>query len=342
MNTQILLKSRPTAKVSPDNFEIVTNKIEKPSKPGKLLIQNLYLSLEPAMRGWLNDVKSYVPPVQIGEVMRGACVGIVLESTSSKFQPGDHVFGFMGWQKYALLDEKLVMHKIKNIPGIPLTAWLGPLGSTGLTAYFGLLEIGLPKPGETVLVSGAAGGVGQVAGQIAKIKGCRTVGIAGSDKKCSDLISKYGYDVAINYKTSKNLHQQVFQSCPKGVDVFFDNVGGEILDIALARLNKRARIVLCGGISQYEIGKNNFVGPKNYIQLLVTTSKMQGFIVTDYAQQWPQAIQEIIGWMKEGKLKYGEHIIEGIEQAPKALPLLFSGGNDGKLIIKISDPSSKL
>jgi len=181
----------------------------------------------------------------------------------------------------------------------------------------------------------------KIVGQIAKIKGCRTVGIAGSDKKCSDLISKYGYDEAINYKTSNNLQAQVFKSCPKGVDVFFDNVGGEILDIALARLNKGARIVLCGGISHYENIKN-LVGPKNYLQLISTSSKIQGFIVFDYFQQWPRAIQEMIGWFQEGKLKFGEHVIEGIEQAPKALPLLFSGGNDGKLIIKVSDPKSRL
>jgi len=307
----------------------------------QVLIQNLYLSLEPAMRGWLIDRKSYVPPVKIGEVMRGVALGVILESKSQLYKQGDLVFGSFGWQEYAVLPAKSVGHKIQNIPGLPLTTWLGPLGSTGLTAYFGLLEVGKPVAGQTVVVSGAAGGVGQLVGQIAKIKGCRTVGIAGSDKKCKLLIEQYGYDAAINYKTSQNIVKDLAKECSKGIDIFFDNVGGDILDAALALLNQHARVVLCGGISQYDSGSNT-IGPKNYMQLIGTSSTMQGFIVLDYTKQWPKAIAEMIGWIKEGKIKSGEHVVNGLKQAPQALTMLFTGENEGKLIVKISDLKSKL
>jgi len=340
MNTRILLKSRPTARVGPEHFETVKDKIPTISND-QVLIQNLYLSLEPAMRGWLNDRKSYIPPVQLGEVMRGMCLGVVKESKSANYKPGDIVFGPFGWQEYAAVPAKNIGHKIQNIPGLPLTSWLGSLGSTGLTGYFGLLEIGKPVAGQTVVVSGAAGGVGQIVGQIAKIKGCRTVGIAGSDKKCKLLTEKYGYDAAINYKTTKNIVQDLNKHCPKGIDIFFDNVGGAILDAALILLNHRARVVLCGGISQYDSGPNT-QGPKNYLQLVVTSSTMQGFIILDYKNQWEQAITEMIGWIRAGKINSGEHIVNGLLQAPHSLPMLFTGENEGKLIVKISDLNSKL
>jgi len=290
----------------------------------------------------VNDRKSYVPPVQIGEVMRAMALGAVVESKSQLYKPGDLVFGTYGWQEYVILSGKSVGYRIQNVPGVSLTTWLGPLGSTGLTAYFGLLDIGKPVAGQTVVVSAAAGGVGQIVGQIAKLKGCRTVGIAGSDKKCQTLIDQYGYDATVNYKTSKNLIKDLAKNCPKGIDIFFDNVGGDILDASLALLNQNARVVLCGGISQYDNGSNT-QGPKNYLQLISTSSLMKGFIVLDYRSQWPKAITEMIGWIKEGKIKYGEHVINGLEQAPSALPMLFTGENEGKLIIKISDPpKSKL
>jgi NADPH-dependent curcumin reductase CurA len=317
----------------------VKDKIPIPSQ-GEVLVQNLYLSLDPAMKGWMTDKKSYVSPVKLGEVMRGSAIGLVLESKSDKFAAGDYVFGMLGWQQFALLNEN--GRKLHRIPGVPLTVWLGPLGGTGLTAYFGLLDIGKPQPGETVVVSGAAGGVGQIVGQIAKIKGCRTVGIAGSDEKCDLLLKKYGYDAAINYKTSNNILADLSKCCPKGIDIYFDNVGGSILDAALVKLNKRARVVVCGAISQYD-NLSNPQGPKNYLQLLVTSSKMEGFVVTDFINQWDQAVAEMIEWIKTGKLKYTEHIVNGLEKAPASLPMLFTGENEGKLIIKISDdPKSKL
>jgi NADPH-dependent curcumin reductase CurA len=309
-------------------------------KNNRVLIKNLYLSLEPAMKGWMTDVPSYIPPVKLKDVMRGWCIGIITQSNSISYKPGDLVTGPFGWQEYAVVPETTITFKIPNIPQIQLTYWLGPLGTTGLTAYFGLLAVGKPVAGQTVVVSAAAGGVGQMVGQIAKIKGCKTVGIAGTDKKCALLTSRYGYDAAINYKTSKNVVKDLAKNCPNGIDIYFDNVGGNILDAALLLLNHGSRVVLCGGISQYE--NPDIQGPKRYLQLLTTSSNMQGFIITDYQKEWPQAMTQIIEWIKEGKITYGEHIIDGLEQTPKVLPMLFTGDNEGKLIIKISDVKSKL
>jgi len=324
-----------------DTFTLVNEKNTQDLKAGQIIIRNIYLSLDPAMRSWMKEGKSYIEPVKIGDVMRGGTLGEVVESKNSSFKMGDLVSCWGGWQEYFISDGK----GVQKIPqtGLPLKTWLGALGMTGMTAYFGLLDIGKPKSGETVLVSGAAGATGSVVGQIAKQKGCRVVGIAGSQEKCDWLVKELGFDAAVNYKDSKNLYKDIKQACPKGVDVFFDNVGGDILDIALAQLNLHGRIVVCGAISQY--GNAETKGPKNYMMLLVNRARMEGFVVFDFAKRFGEAIPELAKWIKEGKLKYHEQVIQGLEKAPESLNLLFSGQNSGKLLIQISSeskPNSKL
>ncbi|MCB0847271.1 MAG: NADP-dependent oxidoreductase, partial [Bacteroidetes bacterium] len=305
------------------------------SQPGKgeMLVKIIYVSLDPAMRGWMNDAKSYIPPVQIGAVMRAGTIGQVVSSDLEKFSPGDFVVGNMGVQQYALSDGKGVM---KIQPGLaPLTAYLGVLGMTGITAYFGLLDICDPQPGETVVVSGAAGAVGSVVGQIAKIKGCRAVGIAGGAEKCKYLIEELGYDEAIDYK-NEPLRAALKRTCPNGIDVYFDNVGGEMLDTVLTRINLKARISICGAISQYN-STEAVKGPANYLSLLVNRAKMEGFIVFDYAKRYMEAITQMAQWYSQGKLKSREQIEEGIENFPEVLLKLFSGEKKGKLILQVND-----
>lgn len=316
-------------------FKIVEEPIPEPAD-GQFVVKNVYLSLDPAMRGWMNDVKSYIAPVKLGDVMRGQTVGQVIASKNPKFRVGDLVSGIGGWQKYAVADGKRGGWE-KLVPGFAPTLFLGVLGGTGITAYFGLLRVGLPKAGETVLVSGAAGAVGSVVGQIAKIKGCRVVGIAGSDEKCKWLVDELGFDAVVNYKgkSADQLNDEIRQACPKGVDVFFDNVGGDILDVALKRIRKGARIVICGAISQYNAAQTK--GPANYLSLLVHSARMEGFVLFDYIPEYPLAIRELGQWVKEGKLKYAEEVVEGLERAPEYLNMLFTGANKGKLIVKLAD-----
>lgn len=336
-NTQILLSSRPQGTPNQSNFRVVQTQVAA-LKQGEVLVQTLFLSLDPAMRGWMSDAKSYIPPVPLNTPMRAGGIGVVLESKHEKFASGDIVNGFLNWQSYAVINGKELTKLRPLPPPMSVTAYLSVLGGTGMTAYFGLLDVGKPKAGETVLVSGAAGATGSIVGQIAKIVGCRVVGIAGSDDKCKYL-KDLGFDATINYKNVSNMSQAIKETCPKGVDVYFDNVGGSILDAALAKLNFKGRVVLCGAISQYNepSGKNNTVqGPTNYLSLLVNRARMEGFIVFDYKPRFAEATMQLIEWISKGQLKYSEQFAQGLENAPDALLQLFRGDNTGKLILKIA------
>lgn len=328
-NVQVLLKARPEGLPKESDFEIVETAVPSPGD-GEVLVRNVYLSLDPAMRGWMTDRKSYIPPVALGAVMRGLTVGEVVESKHDGFAPGDLVSGPVGWQSYGAVEGK---NLDKLPPGTPLEVALGPLGMTGLTAYFGLLDVGEPKEGETVVVSAAAGAVGSIVGQIARIKGCRVVGFAGTDDKCQWLVDDLGFDAAINYKTA-DLDEEIRRTCPKGVDVYFDNVGGEILDTVLRYINMRARVVICGAISQYN-ATEAVPGPSNYLSLLVNRGRMEGFIIFDYQKRYGEAQAELGKWLAEGKLQFRSDIVDGLKNAPKALLRLFDGSNTGKLMVRV-------
>jgi NADPH-dependent curcumin reductase CurA len=329
-NRQLLLAKRPVGEATRDTFNLVETPQAEP-QDGEILVQNLYLSIDPAMRGWMNDAKSYIAPVGINQVMRALGVGKILASRHPNFAEGDHVNGALGVQDYFTgkpsgfykVDPKLA----------PLPLYLSALGMTGMTAYFALLDVGQPKAGDTVVISGAAGAVGSVAGQIAKLKGCRVIGIAGGSEKCQLLIDELGFDGAIDYK-HEDLHAGLKRECPQGVDVYFDNVGGEILDTVLTRLNVGARVILCGAISQYN-NKEAVKGPANYLSLLVNRARMQGMVVMDYADRFAEAGQEMAGWLAAGQLKSKEDIAEGLETFPETLMKLFTGENFGKLILKV-------
>ncbi len=335
-NRQILLASRPVGMIRDECFRSETTPLPE-IRDGEALVRNIYLSIDPTIRGWLDDSESYLPPVQIGEVVRCGGVGEVVESKSPNYQPGDIVFGMIGWQEYSVAgrdgQEMNVLPK-----GLPLTAALSVFGVTGMTAYFGMLEIGKPVEGETVVVSGAAGATGSVAGQIAKIQGCRVVGIAGSDEKCAWVRDELGFDDCINYKTEK-IPERLRESCPQGVDVFFDNVGGQILENVLDRINQRARVVLCGAISQYN-ATEKVPGPSNYMQLVIQRARMEGFIIMDYIPRFGEGIMKMGGWVGEGKVKFLVDIVDGLENAPSAINRLFTGANNGKLLVKVSDEPS--
>ncbi|MDP3815756.1 NADP-dependent oxidoreductase, partial [Pseudomonas sp.] len=301
LNRQFLLAQRPVGLPSRDTFSYVENAVGEPG-PGQILVKNAYLSLDPAMRGWMNDAKSYIPPVGIGEVMRALGVGQVIASQNPNFAVGDTVNGALGVQDY-FLGEPKGFYKV-DPSRAPLPLYLSALGMTGMTAYFALLDVGAPKAGETVVISGAAGAVGSIAGQIAKLKGCRVVGIAGGADKCKLLIDELGFDGAIDYK-NEDLHAALKRECPKGVDVYFDNVGGDILDAVLTRINFKARVVICGAISQYN-NKEAVKGPSNYLSLLVNRARMEGMVVTDYVSRYPEAMRDMAEWLASGKLKSKE------------------------------------
>ena len=307
---------------------------------GELLVRNIYLAFEPAMRGWLNDVKSYVAPVQIGEVMRASAVGQVMESNNPEFQPGQFVTGMMGWQEYFIDNGSpgAMGRSISKVPdGLAPELMLSALGGTGLTAYFGMLDIGKPKKDDVIVVSGAAGATGSVAGQIARIKGAsKVVGIAGGPKKCRWLTEELGFDSAIDYK-SENVYARLQSECPNGINIFFDNVGGKILDDALLNMAMNGRIVLCGGISSYNEAEQP-PGPKNYMQLVIRRCTMQGFILIDFFHRANEAVAELSDWIQTGKLKHAEDIQEGIEHTPKTFLRLFEGKNMGKQLLKIAEP----
>jgi NADPH-dependent curcumin reductase CurA len=297
---------------------------------GEILVEVRYISLDPAMRGWMNDVPSYIRPVGIGEVMRAGGAGRVAATRHPGFAVGDAVVGMFGGQAWAVSDGRGVTRVDEGLA--PLPVYLGTLGMTGLTAYFGLLDIGRPEPGQTVVVSGAAGAVGMVAGQIARIKGCRVVGIAGGPDKCAWLTGELGFDAAIDYRAG-DVKAALRAHCPDGVHVYFDNVGGDILDAVLARLARGARIVICGAISQYNA--EQVKGPSNYLSLLVNRASMQGMVVFDYADRYPEAIREMAGWMANGSLRSREHVVRGLETFPERLGMLFRGENIGKLVLEV-------
>src|SRR5713101_8030178 len=331
-NHQFRLAARPVGLPKRTDWTYTEQPAPEPNE-GELLVKVLYISLDPAMRGWMNEGKSYVPPVGIGEVMRALALGRVIESRNPKFAAGDFVSGSFGVQEYAVSDGKGVFKVDTRMA--PLPQHLSALGMTAMTAYFGLLDVGKPKPGDTVVVSGAAGAVGSVAGQIAKIKGCRAVGIAGGPEKCRYLVHDLGFDAAIDYK-SDDVKKSLREHCPRGMDVYFDNVGGDILDAALAQLARGARVVICGAISQYNT-TTGIRGPSNYLSLLVNSARMEGFVVFNYLAKYGEAAREMAGWMMAGKLKSREDIVEGFQTFPDTLLKLFRGENFGKLMIKLAD-----
>jgi NADPH-dependent curcumin reductase CurA len=331
-NHQFRLAARPVGLPKRSDWNYTEEPVRDPG-PGEVLIKIQYISLDPAMRGWMNEGRSYIEPVKIGDVMRAGAVGRVLASQNPDFKPGDHVFGVLGVQEYAISDGKGLNKIDPNLA--PLPVYLGALGITGLTAYFGLLEIGKPVAGETVVVSGAAGATGMVVGQIAKIKGCRAVGIAGGRDKCDYVVRELGFDACIDYK-SENVLESLHRHCPKGINVYFDNVGGQILDAALACLVRHARVVICGAISQYN-ATSPIHGPENYLSLLINSARMEGFIVFDFASRYAEGVRELATWRAQGKLKSREDVVEGFQTFPETLLKLFSGENFGKLMIKVAD-----
>jgi NADPH-dependent curcumin reductase CurA len=334
-NRHIILASRPQAMPTIDNFSIVESPMPEPIE-GELLIRTLYISVDPYMRGRMNDRKSYIPPFQVGEAISGGTISQVVDSKSEGFKKGDIVVGNSSWALYSAVKAAQVT-KI-NPDLAPISTALSVLGMTGLTAYFGLLDIGQPKEGETVVVSGAAGAVGMIVGQIAKLKGARVIGIAGSDEKIDYLMNELGFDAAINYKTSTDMVVELKKACPKGVDIYFDNVGGSISDAVLSLVNKYARIPVCGQISTYN-SEQVEIGPRVQGQLITYSVLMKGFTIGDYASRFPEGITQLTQWLVDGKLKYAENIIDGFENAPQAFLGLFAGENLGKQLVKVADPS---
>jgi len=327
---QIVLASRPKGIPTTDNFRFENVELDE-MKEDEITVEGLFYSVDPYMRGRMNDAKSYVAPFKIDEPLDGAVVAKVTASKSGNFKPGDVITGRLYWQQKTITNGK-ESHKIDTNVA-PASYYLGILGMTGLTAYFGLLDIGKPKAGETIVISGAAGAVGTVVGQIAKIYGCSVIGIAGSDKKIKMLKEDFGFDEVINYKTTKNIKEAIVQCCPKGVDIYFDNVGGEISDAVITNINFNSRIVLCGQISLY----NNTevpVGPRLQPMLLTRSVLMQGFIIGNYANRFQEGTERLAQWVKEGKLKYTETILHGFDKLPTALLGLFKGENTGKMIVE--------
>jgi NADPH-dependent curcumin reductase CurA len=330
--TQVRLAQRVKGLPGDEAWQISKDPTGEPAD-GEIQVAVEYISLDPAMRGWMNEGRSYIEPVALGAVMRAGGIGKVLASRADGFTAGDYVLGSLGAQT---IYTGPVTGLLKVDPTLaPLPRYLGALGMTGMTAYFGLLDVGKPKEGETVVISAAAGAVGSIAGQIAKIKGCRVLGLAGGPEKCRFVVEELGFDACIDYK-GQDVSKAVREACPSRVDVYFDNVGGDILEAALQNLNMKGRIVLCGAISQYNASDiGSFTGPRNYMSLLVNRGTMEGFVVFDYEAEYPRAMAEMAGWMQEGKLQGKEHIVEGIETFPSALRMLFSGENLGKLMIRV-------
>ena len=337
MNGQWRLKARPEGMIKVTDFEYVEEPVADIGE-SEFLVRNLYFAFEPAMRGWVNDVKSYVPPVQLGEVMRAGTVGQVVESNHPDYPVGQLVSGMLGWQEYAVDNgQPGLMGSLSKVPaGVPPYLVLSALGATGLTAYFGMLDIGEPKAGDVVVVSGAAGATGSVAGQIAKIKGAaKVIGIAGGPEKCRWITEELGFDAAIDYK-SETVGDKLNELCPEGINIYFDNVGGDILDEALLNMAQNGRIVLCGGISSYNDAELP-PGPKNYMQLVIRRCRMEGFILLDYYDRAGEAIADLSSWIASGELKHAEDIQEGIENTPETFLRLFTGKNMGKQLLKIAD-----
>jgi NADPH:quinone reductase len=332
-NRKILLASRPVGMPDESNFEMIEEKVPE-IKDGEVLIRTLYLSVDPYMRGRMSAAKSYAKSYEVGQPFQGGMVGKVIESKNHRFQADQFVEGRLEWAEYNVSDGSTI-RKI-NPELAPITTSLHVLGMPGLTAYFGLLHIGQPKEGETVVVSGASGAVGIIVGQIAKLKGCRVVGIAGADDKCAYLTDELGFDAAINYKTADNLRNQLKEACPNGVDVYFDNVGGAVSDAVMTLINFQSRIIICGQISQYNLEKPE-VGPRVAGQLLTTSSLMKGFIVSDFAEHNKEGLTNLSQWVREGKIQYRENVVEGFENTVEAFLGLFRGDNIGKQLVKLSE-----
>jgi NADPH-dependent curcumin reductase CurA len=330
-NQQWLLTSRPHGEPSQDNFTWRESPVP-PLNDGEILVRVVYLSLDPTNRGWMNETATYLPPIPLGNVMRGGALGVVEESRNASFAPGDMVQGLLGWQLYAV-SNGAGLSKLPPLP-IPLTAHLGLLGHIGLTAYYGLLDVGKPKAGETLVVSAAAGAVGSLVAQIGKIKDLRVVGIAGGPAKCRWLTEELGVDAAIDYR-SEDVPAKLREQCPKGIDIYFDNVGGKILEAALAHIRLGARIPLCGMISQYNNARPE-PGPSNLVNLIVQRALIQGFLVSDYMSRAEPALRELIGWHMQGRLKFRVEIDDGLPNAPNSLRKLFTGANTGKLAVRVS------
>ena len=326
------LASRPVGLPTNENWELTSDSVGEPGE-GQVLVDVEYISLDPAMRGWISDVPSYVPPVGLGDVMRAIGVGRVVASRDDGFAEGDNVVGMFGVCERAVVDARGLTKADAELA--PLPKWLNVLGMPGLTAYFGLLDIGRPEPGQTVVVSAAAGAVGSLVGQIAKLQGARAVGIAGGPAKCARLVEEFGFDAAIDYK-SANVPAALREACPNGIDVYFDNVGGEILDAALAQLAFRARVVICGAISQYN-ATGAMRGPSNYLSLLVHNASMTGYVVFHYASRYAEGARQMAEWYAAGKLTSREDIVAGLERFPEALLKLFEGSNDGKLVLGVNE-----
>jgi NADPH-dependent curcumin reductase CurA len=330
-NHQFRLAARPVGLPKASDWQYDEEPVPEPGD-GEALVKILCISLDPAMRSWMNEGRSYIAPVGIGEVMRALAAGRVIASNHPGLAVGDHVTGLLGVQEYAVAHGDALMKVDPQLAALPV--YLGTLGMPGMTAYFGLLDIGRPDEGDTVVVSGAAGAVGGVVGQIAKLKGCRVVGIAGGPEKCRYVVQELGFDAAIDYK-AEDVGTALGERCPKGVDVYFDNVGGEILDGALAHLARNARVVICGAISQYNV-TGPMRGPSNYMSLLVNHASMTGFVVSDYGDRYAEGAREMAGWLAAGKLKSREDIAEGLESFPETLLRLFKGENTGKLVLKLA------
>jgi NADPH-dependent curcumin reductase len=330
-NHQFKLAARPVGLLKASDWNYTEEPVREPSD-GEVLVKIQYISLDPAMRGWVNEGRSYIPPVAIGEVMRALAAGEVIASNHPEIGVGDHVTGLLGVQEYAVAHGAAVLKVDTSLA--PLPVYLSTLGMPGMTAYFGLLDIGRPKEGETVVVSGAGGAVGGVVGQIAKLKGARAVGIAGRAEKCRHVVEELGFDAVIDYQ-AQDVDAGLSEHCPNGIDVYFDNVGGEILDAALAHLARNARVVICGAISQYN-ATSAMRGPSNYLSLLVNHASMTGFVVSDYGDRYAEGAREMGEWLAAGKLKTREDIAEGLETFPDTLLRLFKGENTGKLVLKLA------
>lgn len=329
-NRQWLINGRPLGRaLIDDDFKLVETAVTDPGE-GEVLVRNRYIAFDPAQKGWMENLGGYVAPTEIGEVMRGAGIGEVVASRARGFAPGDKVQGMLRWQDYAVLRAKELL-KVEDDD--LLTANLGVMGTTGMTAFFGLNKIGKPFAGDTVVITGAAGATGSVVGQIAKIAGCRVIGIAGGQAKCKWLMEELGFDGAVDYKAG-NVKAQVKALCPDGIDVLWDNVGGAQLNDLLSRIALHARVVICGGISRYESGKMP-AGPENYFNLIFMRAQMEGFIVLDYAAEYPWARKRIANWIRSGQMRYKEDIQHGLENAPRTLMRLFRGENFGKQLLKL-------
>ena len=329
----IKMASHPSGALEDDDFDLVDERVPEPAD-GEALVRTLYLSLDPAIRVWMNGIDTYVPGIHVGDVMRAGGLGEVVQSRNAAYTEGDLVFGMMQWSEYCIAragpDGMMTLPRQE-----PITAFLSVLGVTGLTAYFGMFDVAQPKEGETVVVSGAAGAVGSVAGQIGKIIGCRVVGIAGGPEKCAWITDELGFDAWIDYK-SEDVAARLRETCPDGIDVFFDNVGGEILDAVLGQINLHARIALCGAISQYDTAELS-PGPRNFLNLIPQRGRVEGFILLDYRDRFVDAILQLGQWVQEGRIRYAEDIVDGLENAPTAFRRLFSGENTGKLIVKVAE-----